>query len=50
MRKRAKDFQRQFEKMGYHLYLISGRTGEGLEELMETVSQKLESISGLDNG
>ena len=50
MRKRAKDFQKQFEKMGYHLYLISGRTGEGLEELMETVSQKLESISGRDNG
>jgi len=48
-RKRAKDVQRQFEKMGYPLYLISGRTGEGLEELMEAVSEKLESISGRDN-
>jgi len=50
VRKRAADSQKQFEKMGYQLYLISGRTREGLEELMERVSQKLESISGDGNG
>ena len=32
------------------LYLISGQTGEGVEELMEAVSQTLESISDQDHG
>jgi len=50
VRKRAVDFQKRFEKMGFQLYLISGRTGEGLEELIGEVSQRLESISGEGNG
>jgi GTP-binding protein len=45
VRERSKKTERQFEKIGYRLYPISGRTGEGVDELMEAVSQKLESIS-----
>ncbi len=45
VRERAKEVESQFEKIGHRLYLISGRTGEGVDELMETVSQRLESIS-----
>jgi len=43
VREKAVDLQIQFEKMGYHLFLISGKTGEGVEGLMEEVSQKLEA-------
>jgi len=50
VRRRAGDFQKQFEKIGYRLHLVSGKTGEGLEEFMRTVSQELESISGWGNG
>ncbi len=50
VRKKAGGFQKQFEKIGYRLHLISGKTGEGLEELMWAVSQELESISGRGNG
>ncbi len=42
---RARDIENQFEEMGLRLYLISGQTGEGVEELMEGVSRALESIS-----
>ena len=45
VRERAADVEVQFEKMGYRLFLISGKTGEGVEELMQVVSQTLESIS-----
>jgi GTPase len=45
VRKRAKDVEIQFKKMGFPLLLISGMTGEGIENLMEAVSQALESIS-----
>ena len=45
VRKRASEFEKPFEKMGHRLYLISCRTGEGVEELMEAVSEALESIS-----
>jgi hypothetical protein len=31
--------------MGYHIFLISCKTGEGIEEMMEAVSRALESIS-----
>jgi GTP-binding protein len=44
-RERAVDFENQFEKMGYRLFLISSKTGEGVEGLMEAVCQTLESIS-----
>jgi GTP-binding protein len=45
VQERAKDIQNQFEKMGHPLYFISGQTGKGVKELMEAVSQTLESIS-----
>jgi GTP-binding protein len=50
VRERAGNFKKQFEKMGHRLHMISGRTGEGVEELMETVSQTLELISDGSNG
>jgi GTP-binding protein len=45
VRKRAMDVENQFEQLGHGLYLISGQTGEGVEELMKAVSRTLESIS-----
>jgi GTP-binding protein len=45
VRKKAEEFEKPFEKMGHRLYFISGRTGEGVEVLMEAVSEALESIS-----
>ena len=45
VRERATDIESEFEKMGYRLYLISGKTGEGVEELLEDVSRTIESIS-----
>jgi GTP-binding protein len=49
VRERAKDIENQFEKMGFRLHLISGQTGEGVEELMERTSRALESISDQDH-
>jgi len=49
VRERATDVGTQFEKMGYPLHLISGKTGEGVEYLMEAVSQTLESILSGEN-
>jgi len=45
VRERARTTVRQFQKMGHHLHLISGQTGEGVEELVEVVSHTLDSIS-----
>jgi GTP-binding protein len=50
VRERAGEVKNQFEKMGYQLHLISAKTGEGVEELMDAVSQALESISDRDHG
>jgi len=50
VRARAEDIENQFEKMGHPLYLISGETGEGVEELMEAASRAFESISDKDHG
>ena len=44
VRERARRAEDQFQKMGLRLYLISGQTGEGVEELTEAVSCTLESI------
>jgi len=46
VQERAANTKHQFEKMGYRLYFISAQTGKGVKELMEAVSQALESISG----
>jgi GTP-binding protein len=45
VRKKAMDIKDQCKKMGRRLYLISGQTGEGVEELIEAVSRTFESIS-----
>jgi len=45
VRKRAKRLTNQFKKMGHRLYLVSGQTGEGVEDLMMAVSLSLDSIS-----
>jgi GTP-binding protein len=45
VRKRAADIEHQFRKMGHQLFLISGQTGEGVEELTKAISRNLESIS-----
>jgi len=50
VRERAGNIESQFEKMGHPLYLISGQTGEGVEELMEAVSRTFESITDQGNG
>ncbi len=45
VRERAEDIVNQFKKMGHRLYMISGKTGEGVEELLEEVFKTIESIS-----
>jgi len=50
VRERAADIQMQFEKMGYRLYLISGLTGEGIDELIEAVSEALEKVASHGDG
>ena len=45
VRERRMDIENQFEKMGYRLYLISGQTGEGVEELVETVFRELDLMT-----
>ncbi len=48
VRERAEDLKEQFETMGYSLYRISGKTGEGVEEMMDAISRALQSI--MDQG
>ena len=50
VRERAAEVVEQFEKMGQRLYLISGRTGEGVEDLMRAVSEALGPISHGNEG
>ncbi len=45
VRERAMEVKNQFEKMGQRSYMISGKTGEGVEELIQAVAQVLESLS-----
>jgi GTP-binding protein len=49
VRKKAMDFKNQFEEMGYQVYMISGKTGEGVEGLIEAVSRTLKSILDQSN-
>jgi GTP-binding protein len=42
VRERAQAFGKSFEEMGYRLYLVSGKTGEGIADLMAAVSQTLD--------
>jgi GTP-binding protein len=45
VRERAMAIGNQFKKMGLLLYLISGQTGEGVEELVETVLRELDLMT-----
>jgi GTP-binding protein len=42
VRERVGAFGKAFEEMGYRLYLVSGKTGEGVADLMAAVSQALD--------
>jgi len=50
VQERAKGVESEFERMGHRLYRISGRTGEGVEELIEAVSLTLDSIPDQGHG
>jgi GTP-binding protein len=50
VRERSRKIESQFKRMGHPLYLISGQTGEGVEELIEAVSRTVESITDQDHG
>ena len=43
-RRKMKDYVKDFKRIGFTLYPISAKTGEGLEGLMEAVSKALKSI------
>jgi GTP-binding protein len=45
VRERATDVQDEFKKIGHRLCLVSGQTGEGVEELIEAVFEALEKVS-----
>ncbi len=45
VRERAIDLIDDFKKIGYDPCLVSGKTGEGVEILMEAVSKALQSVS-----
>ncbi len=44
VRERAGDLEREFEKMGYPFYKISGKTGEGVGEVLEAVTRALQCL------
>jgi GTP-binding protein len=45
VRKRATEIVHEFKEIGLRLFLISGQTGEGVENLTKAISRILESIS-----
>ncbi len=49
VKERAADLERVFEEMGYRLHFISGKTGEGLEDLLEAVSRELNTLQVQEN-
>jgi GTP-binding protein len=44
VKERALDFGKTFKEMGYRLYLVSGKTGEGVTDLMAAVSKALDKM------
>jgi GTP-binding protein len=50
VRDRAAGVEKEFDRIGHRLYKISGKTGEGVERLMEAVSQTLKSILEKSDG
>lgn len=45
VRERAEGVKKEFENLGHRLYTISGKTGEGLDELILAISLALRSVS-----
>lgn len=45
VRQRAEEAKKAFEEIGHRLYMISGKTGEGVDELILAISLALGSIS-----
>jgi GTP-binding protein len=45
VRERAEGVKKEFENLGYRLYAISGKTGEGVDELRRAISLVLRSVS-----
>jgi GTP-binding protein len=45
VRERAAEVKKQFQGMGHRFHAISGKTGEGVQELIEAISQTLEGNS-----
>lgn len=43
VRERAEEIRNQFNRIGYSLHLISGKTGEGVGELIELLAKLLDS-------
>ncbi len=50
VRERMAGIEKEFGEMGRRLYMISGKTGEGIERLIEAVSQALESFLDKSDG
>ncbi len=50
VREKMVGVQARFEAMGHRVYFVSGKTGEGIEELMEAVCETLEKASGHRKG
>ena len=49
-RAKASHFVEPFRKLGYKLYLISANTGEGLEDLLEAISENVKPDPGVQGG
>jgi GTP-binding protein len=50
VRSQVSSFQDRFRKMGYRLYPISGKTGEGVDDLMGAVVEALGSRTSFSHG
>jgi GTP-binding protein len=50
VRERAEDIKKEFEEMGFHLFTISGSTGEGVNDLIEAVIQRLGPLEERKDG
>lgn len=50
VREKIPEVKSLFEKIGHRLYPISGKTGEGVEKLVEAIADNVKSISEKNNG
>jgi len=44
VRERVVEIKEQFERIGYRIYPISGKTGEGVDELIKSLSERLKDF------